>query len=76
MKTSATPLATAFIALATLLYASPALAYLDPGTGSIVVQGIIAAIAAGAVALRVYWKRLRSIFGRKPGSGEAEKRQG
>lgn len=76
MESAARPLATALIALATLLYAFPALAYLDPGTGSIVLQGIIAVIAAGAVALKVYWRRLRSVFGRKPGPDTTEKRQG
>lgn len=76
MQSVSRPLAPALVALATLLYASPAQAYLDPGTGSIVLQGIIAVIAAGAVALRVYWRRLRSAFGRKPDSDPAEKRQG
>ncbi len=68
-------LAAAVLALAAILLARPADAYLDPGTGSMVVQGVIAAIAAGAVALKLYWKRLRSVFGRKPASGEAEKQE-
>lgn len=68
-------LAAAALALAAILLALPADAYLDPGTGSIVVQGVIAAIAAGAVALKLYWKRLKSVFGRRPAAGPEEKRE-
>ena len=45
---------------------STALAYIDPGTGSILIQGIIAAIAAIGVALKLYWHRLVAFFRRKP----------
>lgn len=68
-----------------LLFASsaPAYAYLDPGTGSLVLQGIIAAIAAGLGAVSIFWSRLRSmmsrIFGRsrdRAGDGRgADKRK-
>ena len=68
-------LAAAVLALAAILLARPADAYLDPGTGSMVVQGMIAAIAAGAVALKLYWKRLKSVFGRKPAAGAEEKQE-
>ena len=68
-------LAAAVLALVAILLAQPAHAYLDPGTGSIVVQGVIAAIAAGAVALRLYWKRLRSLFGRRPTARTEEKQE-
>lgn len=63
------------LALAAILLARPAYAYLDPGTGSMVVQGMIAAIAAGAVALKLYWKRLKSVFGRKQAAGAEEKQE-
>lgn len=42
-----------------------ALAYIDPGTGSILIQGIIAAIAAIGVALKLYWHRFIAFFRRK-----------
>jgi len=44
------------------LPAAPAYAYLDPGTGSILVQGLLAAIAGVAVAGRLYWGRIKSFF--------------
>lgn len=54
---------TAFAALS--LETSPGLrlAYIDPGTGSFVVQALVAAAAGIAVALKVYWQRLKGLFG-------------
>jgi hypothetical protein len=48
-----------------LLTPSPALAYIDPGTGSIIFQGIIAAAAAGAAVMLSYWQRLKNLFRRR-----------
>ena len=47
-----------------LLSASPASAYLDPGTGSMLVQAVIAAVAAASVSIGVFRRRIRSFFGR------------
>ena len=44
----------------------PALAYLDPGTGSMLVQSLLAAIAAGLVFGRTLWHRVKSFFTREP----------
>lgn len=41
---------------------SPAFAYLDPGTGSMILQAIIGGAAVGAATISVYWKKLTSIF--------------
>lgn len=49
-------------ALGLLAYTTSAYAYLDPGTGSIIIQGAIAAIAGGAVAARMYWHRIKTFF--------------
>lgn len=35
-----------------------ALAYLDPGTGSLILQGILAGIAMAAVAIKMFWRRI------------------
>ncbi len=40
-----------------------ALAYLDPATGSIILQGIIAACAGVAVTAKLYWSRIKAFFG-------------
>ena len=52
-----------------LLSIKPAHAYLDPGTGSMLIQAVLAVIAAVSVSIGIFWNRLRSLFGRKD-SGE------
>ena len=42
----------------------PAFAYLDPGTGSLLVQGLIAAVAGGLMFVRGKWLFLKDLFGR------------
>jgi hypothetical protein len=42
-------------------------AYLDPGTGSMLVQLLVGGVAAAGVALKLYWHRvLRLLRIRKP----------
>ncbi len=36
--------------------------YLDPGSGSVLIQIIIATILGGLIAIRVFWSRLISRF--------------
>lgn len=55
-----------FCLFAVAFWPSTALAYIDPGTGSILIQGIIAAIAAIGVALKLYWHRFIGFFRHKP----------
>jgi hypothetical protein len=53
-----------FLAFLVLIGSSQvAYAYLDPGTGSILLQSIIAIIAAGAVSVRIFWSRILNFFG-------------
>ena len=47
-----------------LLCALPAHAYLDPGTGSALIQGLIAAIAAIGITARLYWHRIAEFMRR------------
>jgi hypothetical protein len=59
--------ATILLALAVILISvQDAYAYLDPGTGSMILQGLIGGIAGGLFAIRVYWGKLKSRFGRTP----------
>lgn len=53
------------VTVAAISVAAPgqAYAYLDPATGSIILQGLIAALAGIAVAGKLYWSRLKSLFG-------------
>jgi len=53
----------------TVLLSGNAYAYLDPGTGSMILQGILGGLAAAAVVIRLYWYRLLSFFGIKKNKG-------
>tara|TARA_B100000767_G_scaffold35215_1_gene29921 strand:- start:3747 stop:3953 length:207 start_codon:yes stop_codon:yes gene_type:complete len=46
----------------TFLLNNKAFAYLDPGTGSIILQSILGAIAAGASYCAIYWKKIKNFF--------------
>ena len=45
-----------------LLYIAPAHAYLDPGTGSIILQSMLAGIATAAALGSIFWQRLKAFF--------------
>lgn len=47
---------------ALMMTAVPAYAYLDPGTGSMILQGAIAAVAGGLFTAKLYWTKLKSLF--------------
>ncbi len=50
-----------------LSFASPAYAYLDPGTGSMLVSAVLGVAAAVALALKMFWYRLIGFFrGKRP----------
>ena len=46
-----------------LLVSTAAVAYLDPGTGSMLLQVILGGVAAVGVAVKLYWHKLRAAFG-------------
>lgn len=43
-------------------FSAAANAYLDPGTGSILVQSLLAGIAGAAAVLSLYWQRVKAFF--------------
>ena len=52
-----------FITVLLLLMFTDAVAYLDPGTVSMLLQVILGGIAAVGVAIKLYWHKLRAAFG-------------
>ncbi len=55
---------TIFTAFALLIGASGnAYAYLDPGTGSIILQALIATVASSLFVIKMYWYKLKAMFG-------------
>ena len=53
------------------IWPAEAFAYLDPGTGSLVVQSVIAALAAVGYAVRLHWSRIRMWFHRPGGETDS-----
>ena len=47
-----------------------ALAYLDPGTGSILLQAIIGGVATGLFIMRGYWRKIKNLFARREATTE------
>ncbi|MFB9546776.1 MULTISPECIES: hypothetical protein [Micromonospora] len=41
------------------------LAYLDAGSGSLIVQAVVGGVAGAAVAAKLYWRRLTDRFRRQ-----------
>ena len=46
-------------------------AYLDPGTGSYVLQLLVAGLLGAALAIRIFWGRISAFFSRLRSRGHA-----
>lgn len=55
-----------------LMFNTNAYAYLDPGLGSIILQGIIAAIAATSLTIKIYWQKIKAFFKKKKKNKDVE----
>jgi hypothetical protein len=71
MKNFLTPKSSLSLLVLTLLamglWPASAHAYIDPGTGSFVIQGIIAAVVGAGFAIKVFWHRIVSaLTGKSP----------
>lgn len=68
------------VLLTTLVFgmmSQPAYAYLDPGTGSMILQILLGGIAGAALAGRFYWNKLLVMIGvrsEQPASGPGDER--
>lgn len=38
-------------------------AYLDPGSGSLILQMLLAGLLGAGVVIRVFWKKIKALFG-------------
>ena len=48
------------------LFVSDAFAYIDPGTGSMILQSLIGALVGAGIILKVYWTKIKfAILDRK-----------
>lgn len=51
-------------------------AYLDPGTGSVVLQMALAGLLGALFTLKLYWRRLKAWISRKPLPDDGSAKQG
>ena len=49
--------------------------YIDPGAGSILLQGIIGGIAASLALGAAYWSKVRAFFSRRRAGSEPDRRE-
>ena len=59
-----------FLSLSLFVYSLPVYAYLDPGTGSMIIQGLIAGFAASISLLSIYWQKIKTYFSKKSKDSE------
>ncbi len=64
---------TGFLAalIVALIVPQTAHAYLDPASGSMILQAVVGGVAAAALAFKYYWRRIQGFFGNR-GNGESE----
>lgn len=55
-----------------LLVVPAASAYIDPGTTTLIFQGIIAGLAAAGTAVTVFWSRILGFFKRDADGADAK----
>ena len=65
MKISVSNLKFLCLIVGLISYTSPAYAYLDPGTGSMLIQGLIGGLAVVMSLLSIYWQKVKAFFGKK-----------
>jgi hypothetical protein len=58
--------------MATGIWTPSAHAYLDPGTGSLLLQVLLGGVAGLVVAVRLYWHKLLSWSGARRQDGEEQ----
>ena len=62
MNTSVSNLKFLFLFFCLIAYTSPAYAYLEPGTGSMLIQGLIGGVAMVMSFLSIYWQKVKAFF--------------
>lgn len=56
-------------ALSLLGFATPAFAYLDPSTGSMILSAVVGLFATAGLAIKTYWYKLKRLFRRGEDAG-------
>lgn len=64
------------VALTFLAFPSAAHAYLDPGSSSLLLQLLLSGLAGCLIIIKVYWRRLKGVFGRLSERSESDHNSG
>jgi hypothetical protein len=56
---------TLILLFCSLLVPQKAYAYIDPGTGSIILQVVLGVLVAGLVSLKIFWSKIIGLFKKK-----------
>lgn len=62
------------IAVCLIGFDSTAYAYLDPGTGSMILQLLLGGVAGSLVVIKLYWLKIKGFFSSQPPK-ETEQRE-
>jgi hypothetical protein len=57
------------------LWIQPAMAYIDPGSGSAIMSAIVGLFVAVGIALKTYWYKIKSFFTGSGSAGEIDPNQ-
>jgi hypothetical protein len=57
------------------LWVQPAMAYIDPGSGSAIMSAIVGLFVAVGIALKTYWYKIKSLFTSSGPTGEMDPNQ-
>jgi hypothetical protein len=58
--------------LVTLVAPAPAFAYLDPGTGSVILQVLVAGLLGALFTIKTMWRNIKGFFGRMTGKSSTD----
>jgi|TARA_B110000483_G_C18160623_1_gene529168 hypothetical protein len=53
-------------------FSQDAYAYIDPGTGGIILQAIIGAIAATSLTIKIYWQKIKDFLKKRSKRNDPE----
>ena len=66
---------TCFFLLFLLVFTQPAYGYIDPGTGSFMIQILIGTAMGSLLAIKIFWRQIKQfmskLFGRKRAEAKA-----
>ena len=72
MSTSVSNLKFLFLIFGLISYTLPAYAYLDPGTGGMLVQGLIGGVAVVMSFLSIYWQKVKAFFSKEEANTDTD----